>query len=116
MVAYCYRRPTSRSLRGLRLRPFGLEPATDLLKQVAVLSKVAVTSANRMPIRMFKIVQEALSERVRFIIALAGGAAHLTGMVAALTPLPVIGVRVKECPRRARQPDEYHSNAYMSLR
>ena len=57
--------------------------------------EVTVVSAHRTPERLFKYSKEAEKRGIRVIIAGAGGAAHLPGMVASITPLPVIGVPVK---------------------
>ena len=72
-----------------------LEPGIELLKQLGISHLVTVTSAHRTPEKMFKFAREAASQGFRVIIAAAGGAAHLPGMIAALTSLPVIGVPVK---------------------
>jgi len=66
-----------------------------ILKQLAIKFEILVISAHRTPDRMFKYAKEAKSRGIKIIIAGAGGAAHLPGMVAALTELPVIGVPVK---------------------
>ena len=74
---------------------FVLKAGIDLLKELRIPHIVTITSAHRTPDRMFKFSQEAASRGIKVIIAAAGGAAHLPGMIAALTPLPVIGVPVK---------------------
>ncbi|MCJ1474095.1 phosphoribosylaminoimidazole carboxylase ade2 [Lambiella insularis] len=74
---------------------FVLKAAVELLKQLDIPHSVTITSAHRTPERMVKFAQEAASKGTKVIIAAAGGAAHLPGMIAALTPLPVIGVPVK---------------------
>lgn len=74
---------------------FVLKPAVDLLKQLNIPHSVTITSAHRTPERMVRFAQEAAPKGIKVIIAAAGGAAHLPGMIAALTPLPVIGVPVK---------------------
>jgi phosphoribosylaminoimidazole carboxylase len=74
---------------------FVLKPAVDLLKQLNIPHIVTITSAHRTPERMFKFAREAASKGFKVIIAAAGGAAHLPGMIAALTTLPVIGVPVR---------------------
>lgn len=66
-----------------------------ILQQFDVPFEVTITSAHRTPFRMTKYATEAASRGVKTIIAGAGGAAHLPGMVAAMTTLPVIGVPVK---------------------
>lgn len=67
----------------------------NILKQFGVPFEVTITSAHRTPLRMVKYAQNARKRGLKAIIAGAGGAAHLPGMVAAMTPLPVIGVPVK---------------------
>jgi 5-(carboxyamino)imidazole ribonucleotide mutase len=68
--------------------------AAEICEQFAVPFEVAIVSAHRTPERMFAFARTAHERGIRTIIAGAGGAAHLPGMVAALTPLPVIGVPV----------------------
>ena len=72
-----------------------LAPGISLLKELRIPHSVTITSAHRTPDRMFTFAQEAASKGIRVIIAAAGGAAHLPGMIASLTSLPVIGVPVK---------------------
>lgn len=67
----------------------------NILKQFGVPFELTIVSAHRTPHRMSKFAVEAASRGIKAIIAGAGGAAHLPGMVAAMTPLPVIGVPVK---------------------
>lgn len=74
---------------------FVLSAGIELLKDLNIPHSVTITSAHRTPERMFHFAQEAASTGVRVIIAAAGGAAHLPGMIAAITSLPVIGVPVK---------------------
>lgn len=69
--------------------------AADILEQLGVECEVTVVSAHRTPDRMFDYAKAAKDRGLKIIIAGAGGAAHLPGMVASLTPLPVIGVPVK---------------------
>jgi 5-(carboxyamino)imidazole ribonucleotide mutase len=71
-----------------------LEPAVRILGQLGVASEVRVLSAHRTPWQMAAFAEAAASRGFRVIIAGAGGAAHLPGMVASVTPLPVIGVPV----------------------
>lgn len=71
-----------------------LEPAAALLARFGVPFEKLVVSAHRTPERMFDYAKSAEARGLRVIIAGAGGAAHLPGMVAALTPLPVLGVPV----------------------
>ena len=71
-----------------------LEDAAKILDQLEISYTVDVISAHRMPLEMIEFAQTALSKGYKVIIAGAGGAAHLPGMVAAITSLPVIGVPV----------------------
>jgi 5-(carboxyamino)imidazole ribonucleotide mutase len=68
--------------------------AIDVLDEFGVASETRIVSAHRTPQVMYDYAQSADSRGLRVIIAGAGGAAHLPGMTAALTPLPVIGVPV----------------------
>ncbi len=72
-----------------------LQPAVDLLDDFGVPVEVRVLSAHRTPLEMVAFAQQAAGRGLQVVIAGAGGAAHLPGMVAALTPLPVIGVPVQ---------------------
>jgi len=72
-----------------------MQCAADVLAELEVSYEVAIVSAHRTPKRLFSYAEEAADRGLRVIIAGAGGAAHLPGMVAAITPLPVIGVPVK---------------------
>ncbi|KAI9827403.1 MAG: hypothetical protein M1819_006944 [Sarea resinae] len=72
-----------------------LKPGIALLRDLDIPYSVTITSAHRTPGRMFAFAQDAGGKGIRVIIAAAGGAAHLPGMVAASTPLPVIGVPVR---------------------
>jgi phosphoribosylaminoimidazole carboxylase len=72
-----------------------LKPGIALLDDLGISYEVTITSAHRTPVRMLQFAQEAASRGIKVIIAAAGGAAHLPGMIAASTPLPVIGVPVK---------------------
>ncbi|MCJ1263243.1 phosphoribosylaminoimidazole carboxylase ade2 [Lobaria immixta] len=74
---------------------FVLSAGIELLIELDIPFSVTITSAHRTPERMFQFAREAASKGVRVIIAAAGGAAHLPGMIAAITSLPVIGVPVK---------------------
>lgn len=69
-----------------------VEPAAQVLADFGVPFEVGVVSAHRTPEKMLSYAKEAHTRGLRTIIACAGGAAHLPGMVAAATPLPVIGV------------------------
>ncbi|MEP7179892.1 MAG: 5-(carboxyamino)imidazole ribonucleotide mutase [Pseudonocardiales bacterium] len=71
-----------------------LSDASDALREFDVPHEVRVVSAHRTPLDMASYAQQAARRGLKVIIAGAGGAAHLPGMVAALTPLPVIGVPV----------------------
>ena len=72
-----------------------LAPASELLTQLEVSWQAEVVSAHRTPQRLFSFATSARENGFAVIIAAAGGAAHLPGMVAALTPLPVLGVPVQ---------------------
>ena len=71
-----------------------LEKALDRLQSLNISAKLQVVSAHRTPNQMFKYAEEAESVGLEVIIAGAGGAAHLPGMIAAKTHLPVIGVPI----------------------
>jgi len=72
-----------------------MQAAADILKQFGVDYELTIVSAHRTPDRMRTYATEAKGKGIKVIIAGAGGAAHLPGMVAAYTTLPVIGVPVK---------------------
>lgn len=72
-----------------------MQAAADILKQFNIPFELTVVSAHRTPLRMVQYATVARDRGLRVIIAGAGGAAHLPGMVAALTTLPVIGVPIK---------------------
>lgn len=72
-----------------------MNDAADILKEFGVEFEMTVVSAHRTPERMFNYAKAAASRGLKVIIAGAGGAAHLPGMVASVTVLPVIGVPVK---------------------
>ena len=72
-----------------------MQDAIDVLKELEVPCEVNIVSAHRTPERMFEYAEKAAERGVQVIIAGAGGAAHLPGMTASITPLPVIGVPVK---------------------
>ncbi len=72
-----------------------MQAAADILKYFEIPFELTVVSAHRTPQRMFQYAQSAKERGLKIIIAGAGGAAHLPGMVASLTPLPVIGVPIK---------------------
>ena len=71
-----------------------MQPAADALTEFGVAHEVHVVSAHRMPNEMLEYGAQAAGRGLRVIIAGAGGAAHLPGMLASVTPLPVIGVPV----------------------
>lgn len=72
-----------------------MQAAADILKQFDIPYEIDIVSAHRTPEKMFEYAKSAADRGLQVIIAGAGGAAHLPGMVASLTPLPVIGVPVK---------------------
>lgn len=72
-----------------------MQQAADVLKELGVAFEMTIVSAHRTPERMFEYAKNAHGRGLKAIIAGAGGAAHLPGMVASITPLPVIGVPVK---------------------
>ena len=71
-----------------------LRPAETLLRKAGIRTEVRVVSAHRTPLRLVAYARSAQKRGLRLLIAGAGGAAHLPGMAAALTPLPVLGVPV----------------------
>lgn len=72
-----------------------MQAAADILKELGVFHEVKTVSAHRTPLWMVEYAQTAKKRGVKVIIAGAGGAAHLPGMTASLTTLPVIGVPIK---------------------
>ncbi|CAF3434462.1 hypothetical protein FGSG_10669 [Fusarium graminearum PH-1] len=72
-----------------------LKAGLDILTQFGVPWEVDITSAHRTPVKMGDVAVAAADRGIKVIIAAAGGAAHLPGMISAYTPLPVIGVPVK---------------------
>ncbi|MBP6828190.1 MAG: 5-(carboxyamino)imidazole ribonucleotide mutase [Saprospiraceae bacterium] len=72
-----------------------MQKAADILTELQVPFEMTIVSAHRTPERMFQFARTAHERGIRVVIAGAGGAAHLPGMVAAISPLPVIGVPVK---------------------
>jgi len=68
--------------------------AEDVLRELGVPYEISVVSAHRMPEEMYDYARSAAARGLKVIIAGAGGAAHLPGMVSALTPLPVLGVPI----------------------
>jgi 5-(carboxyamino)imidazole ribonucleotide mutase len=69
--------------------------AVDMLDHFSIPYEVTIVSAHRTPNRLFEYASKAKGRGLKVIIAGAGGAAHLPGMVASITPLPVIGVPIK---------------------
>ncbi len=88
-----------------------MQSAIAICEEFAVNTDVAIVSAHRTPHRMVEYAQSAISRGIKVIIAGAGGAAHLPGMVASLTPLPVIGVPVPS--RYLKGVDSLHSIVQM---
>ena len=72
-----------------------MNEAADVLKELGVDYELTVVSAHRTPDRMFDYAKTAINRGLKVIIAGAGGAAHLPGMVASITSIPVIGVPIK---------------------
>ena len=72
-----------------------MQNAIDILNEFGINSEVEIVSAHRTPEKMFKYAQNAKNKGIKVIIAGAGGAAHLPGMIASITTLPVIGVPIK---------------------
>ncbi len=72
-----------------------MKDAVDILKDFGIEVEVDIVSAHRTPEKMMNYGREAHKRGLKVIIAGAGGAAHLPGMIASITPLPVIGVPVK---------------------
>ena len=72
-----------------------MQEAGRVLKEFKIPFEITVVSAHRTPKRLFEFAEKAHQRGIQIIIAGAGGAAHLPGMVAAISPLPVIGVPVK---------------------
>ena len=88
-----------------------MQPAVQVLEQFGVAVEVRVLSAHRTPLEMVEFAQMARERGFKVIIAGAGGAAHLPGMVASLTTLPVIGVPVQS--RALSGVDSLHSIVQM---
>ena len=72
-----------------------MQKAADILTELEVPFEMTIVSAHRTPERMFEFAKYAHLRGIRVVIAGAGGAAHLPGMVAAISPLPIIGVPIK---------------------
>jgi len=72
-----------------------MKEAIEILKSAKIEVEVDIVSAHRTPEKMFSYAKEAHKRDIKVIIAGAGGAAHLPGMIASISPLPVIGVPIK---------------------
>ena len=72
-----------------------MSQAADILSEFGIAYEMTIVSAHRTPERMFDFAKQAHLRGIKVIIAGAGGAAHLPGMVASISPLPVIGVPIK---------------------
>ena len=72
-----------------------MKEAIEILKSVKIEVEVDIVSAHRTPEKMFSYAKEAHKRGIQVILAGAGGAAHLPGMIASISPLPVIGVPIK---------------------
>jgi len=72
-----------------------MKAASEMLEEFGIPFELTVVSAHRTPLRMVQYAIQAADRGLKVIIAGAGGAAHLPGMIASLTPLPVIGVPIK---------------------
>ncbi len=72
-----------------------MNEAAKILETLKISFEISIVSAHRTPDKMFDYASTAVSRGLKVIIAGAGGAAHLPGMTASLTPLPVIGVPIK---------------------
>lgn len=72
-----------------------MKEAIEILKSAKIDIEVDIVSAHRTPEKMFSYAKEAHRRGIKVIIAGAGGAAHLPGMIASISPLPVIGVPIK---------------------
>jgi 5-(carboxyamino)imidazole ribonucleotide mutase len=72
-----------------------MKEAKNFLDQIGIQNEIDIVSAHRTPEKLFEFSKNAHKRGIKVIIAGAGGAAHLPGMVASLSPLPVIGVPIK---------------------
>lgn len=72
-----------------------MQEAAEILGALGVPFEMTIVSAHRTPARLYEYAQNAVEHGLKVVIAGAGGAAHLPGMVAAISPLPIIGVPVK---------------------
>src|SRR5512138_1151766 len=91
----CFMKPIVGIIMGSDSDLTVMQSASDILKQFGIVHEVTVVSAHRTPLRMVEYAQKAKERGLKVIIAGAGGAAHLPGMVASITSLPVIGVPIK---------------------
>ena len=76
-----------------------LKPAVDILKEFGIETEVCILSAHRTPIEMMEYAKNAESDNIKVIIAGAGGAAHLPGMLASLSCIPVCLLYTSPSPR-----------------
>ena len=72
-----------------------MRQAADFLTEIGINFELTIVSAHRTPNRLFEFAKKAHTRGIKVVIAGAGGAAHLPGMVASLSPLPIIGVPIK---------------------
>ena len=72
-----------------------MKEAAEVLEELSIPFELTVVSAHRTPLRMVEYAKEARKKGIKVIVAGAGGAAHLPGMVASITSLPVVGVPIK---------------------
>lgn len=72
-----------------------MRQTADILQYLSIDYELSIVSAHRTPTRLYEYAQQAHLRGIKIIIAGAGGAAHLPGMIAAISPLPVIGVPIK---------------------
>ena len=91
----CFMKPLVGIIMGSDSDLTVMQAASDLLKEFGIAHEVTVVSAHRTPLRMVDYATKAKKRGLKVIIAGAGGAAHLPGMVASITSLPVIGVPIK---------------------
>ena len=91
----CFMKPLVGIIMGCDSDLTVMQAASDLLKEFGIAHEVTVVSAHRTPLRMVDYSTKAKKRGLKVIIAGAGGAAHLPGMVASITSLPVIGVPIK---------------------
>src|SRR5678809_134663 len=91
----CFMKPLVGIIMGSDSDLTVMQAASDLLKEFGIAHEVTVVSAHRTPLRMVDYSTKAKKRGLKVIIAGAGSAAHLPGMVASITSLPVIGVPIK---------------------